>query len=305
VNTLTTGRAEVAGQQCAGAVLAGGQSRRMGRTKAALSWHGTPLAVHMANTLLAGGCQPVVQVGGTGTLGLSVVPDRYPGEGPLGGVLTALEASASSWLMVVACDLPRLRAATVKRLVKRAIAASESDVVVASTSRREPLCSVWRRHTALPVVEGCWDRGERSMRGVLGELRVLPIAIPAHDVWNVNTPAEFLQADNVGTMVEEITVAELSELMPSGVALIDVREPDEYVSGHAPGAVLVPLGSILSGEVDVEVDGTVYVICRSGARSMRACEFLDSRGLKAVNIAGGTMAWVASGFEVIEGMDPS
>jgi rhodanese-related sulfurtransferase len=55
-------------------------------------------------------------------------------------------------------------------------------------------------------------------------------------------------------------------------------------------------------------DGTTYVICRSGARSMRACEFVVANspaGAQVVNVAGGTLAWIASGREVVEGDQPS
>jgi len=52
-------------------------------------------------------------------------------------------------------------------------------------------------------------------------------------------------------------------------------------------------------------DGPVHVICKSGGRSMRACEFLDEQGVDAVNIAGGTMSWVMSGRDVVMGDQPS
>jgi rhodanese-related sulfurtransferase len=48
-----------------------------------------------------------------------------------------------------------------------------------------------------------------------------------------------------------------------------------------------------------------YVVCKSGGRSMRACEFLAEQGLDVVNVAGGTMAWIASGRDVVEGDRPA
>lgn len=289
----------------AGVVLAGGASSRMGRDKATLPWQGVPLARHVADTLVAASCAPVVQVGGDPATGVEFRLDHHPGQGPLGGLLTACTELDADLLVVVACDLASLRAATVSRLVRRAVMAADTEVVVATTDRLQPLCAVWRRLEVLPTLVRLWDEGERSLRGVLRHLATDTVMVPTVDMTNLNTPNDLRRAGNVGAMVEEITVHELSELMAGDITLIDVREPDEYAAGHAPGAVLMPLGSVLAGEVSIEVTGPVYMICRSGARSMRACELLDSQGLVAVNVAGGTLAWVASGFDVVEGMDPS
>lgn len=77
--------------------------------------------------------------------------------------------------------------------------------------------------------------------------------------------------------------------------LIDVREPDEFVSGHARGAVNIPLGTV--PDADLPVDGTpVYVICQSGARSARAVQALQQRGVHAINVDGGTSAWLSAGL---------
>jgi rhodanese-related sulfurtransferase len=101
--------------------------------------------------------------------------------------------------------------------------------------------------------------------------------------------------------IAEINVDELAELLESGVRLIDVREPAEYAEARVPGGVLVPLGTV-PDEVDAfRGAGSAYVICRSGARSMRACEFLSAQGIDAVNVAGGTLAWIASGRDIATG----
>jgi rhodanese-related sulfurtransferase len=105
--------------------------------------------------------------------------------------------------------------------------------------------------------------------------------------------------------VHEIDVEQLAEVLDGGARLVDVREPDEYVDGHVPGAVLVPLGTV-PDEVDAfRGDGPAYVICKSGGRSMRAAQFLAEQGLDVVNVAGGTMAWIQSGRPVATGDQPS
>ena len=106
--------------------------------------------------------------------------------------------------------------------------------------------------------------------------------------------------------VPEITVDELADRFARpGVRLFDVRQPHEYESGHVPSAVLVPLGDVPDRLDEFPTDGEVLVICRSGARSRTACEFLIEQGVPAVNVAGGTLSWVESGRDVTGGSSPS
>ncbi|CAB4594250.1 MAG: rhodanese-like domain-containing protein [Actinobacteria bacterium] len=106
--------------------------------------------------------------------------------------------------------------------------------------------------------------------------------------------------------ITEIPVNELTALVENGSLVVDVREPDEYESGHIPGAVLVPLSTVLSNKSEFESDETVYVVCRSGGRSMQACEMLHDVGISnVVNVAGGTMGWISLGNEIVTGEHPS
>ncbi|MBK9970940.1 MAG: NTP transferase domain-containing protein [Acidimicrobiaceae bacterium] len=72
----------------------------MGRDKALVPVHGAPMVMHVVSALRSAGCDPVQAIGGDApalaALGLDVVGDGHPGEGPLGGVITALAASADS-----------------------------------------------------------------------------------------------------------------------------------------------------------------------------------------------------------------
>ncbi len=104
--------------------------------------------------------------------------------------------------------------------------------------------------------------------------------------------------------INEIGVADLAPLLEAGARLIDVRETDEYAAGHVPGAVHVALGTVPEQVAAFRGDGPAYVICRSGARSMRACEFLEQQGIDAVNVAGGTLAWINERREVVTGSTP-
>ena len=103
--------------------------------------------------------------------------------------------------------------------------------------------------------------------------------------------------------VPEIDVAELAEAHRRGVPVIDVREPDEYEQAHVPGARLVPLATVPERLDEVPTAGSVYVICHSGSRSRRAAEFYRLQGIDAINVAGGTSAWINAGEPVNTGMD--
>jgi rhodanese-related sulfurtransferase len=104
--------------------------------------------------------------------------------------------------------------------------------------------------------------------------------------------------------VPEIDVTELVKRRAECAPVIDVREPDEYTAAHVPGAVLVPLATVPERLDAVPGDGPVYVICAKGSRSHRAAEFYRAQGIDAVNVAGGTTAWVEAGRPVSTGMEP-
>lgn len=94
------------------------------------------------------------------------------------------------------------------------------------------------------------------------------------------------------TSVPEIGIDTLAGALRDGVPLIDVRQPDEYEEARVPGARLIPLATLPERVHEVPTDATVYVICRSGGRSAKAVEFLRQQGVDAVNVAGGTLAWI-------------
>ena len=101
--------------------------------------------------------------------------------------------------------------------------------------------------------------------------------------------------------IPEITVDELADLLVSGVRLIDVREPNEYDEARVPGGQLIPLATIPDNLDAFRGDGPTYVVCRSGGRSRMACEYLAAQGAEAINVAGGVLAWIASGHEIATG----
>lgn len=101
------------------------------------------------------------------------------------------------------------------------------------------------------------------------------------------------------TEVPEVDIEEAVAEMATGAFLLDVREDREVAAGRAPGSVHIALGALADGLDDVPQDRRVLVICRTGARSGRATEFLNRHGFDAVNVAGGMRAWDQAG-EAIE-----
>jgi rhodanese-related sulfurtransferase/DMSO/TMAO reductase YedYZ molybdopterin-dependent catalytic subunit/glyoxylase-like metal-dependent hydrolase (beta-lactamase superfamily II) len=92
-------------------------------------------------------------------------------------------------------------------------------------------------------------------------------------------------------------------LMDDGALLLDVREPDEWHAGHAPAAMLVPMGTVRAKQAELPRDRRIVVVCRSGGRSAAVTESLRGWGFDAVNLAGGMCAWTAAGLPVVAAGD--
>ena len=94
---------------------------------------------------------------------------------------------------------------------------------------------------------------------------------------------------------QQISQEEAKAMMDTQVVIIlDVREQDEYDSGHIPGAVLLPVGTIdetTAAEVIPEKDSTVLVFCRSGNRSKTASAALAELGYTNIYEFGGINTW--------------
>jgi rhodanese-related sulfurtransferase len=89
-----------------------------------------------------------------------------------------------------------------------------------------------------------------------------------------------------------------------GVVLLDVRNPDEYDSGHVSGAILIPLGELVERQEEIPEGDPLYVICAMGGRSLQATKFMVQAGYPAISVAGGTKGWIEQGRPVVTGMSP-
>jgi rhodanese-related sulfurtransferase len=96
-----------------------------------------------------------------------------------------------------------------------------------------------------------------------------------------------------------VPVVSVSDL-PDDAVMVDVRERGEWVAGHAPEAVLIPMGDLPSQIEELPLgDGPLAVVCRSGNRSGRVVAWLSQQGIDAVNVAGGMQAWDAAGKPMV------
>jgi len=101
----------------------------------------------------------------------------------------------------------------------------------------------------------------------------------------------------------EVDIETFAGLHAKGVAIVDVREDDEYVDAHIPGVVHIPLGELGQRLQELPAERPLYVVCAVGSRSLMAATALKNQaGIDAVSVAGGTNAWIATGHPVETGV---
>jgi hydroxyacylglutathione hydrolase len=121
-------------------------------------------------------------------------------------------------------------------------------------------------------------------------------AIEATNRGQADTPWAMLAA---APEVPQVDIEALEERLDQALVL-DVREPSEFVIGHVPGAISLPQAELASRLAEVPHDVPLFVICRSGQRSLRATQFLHTCGIQqAINVRGGTTAWLARGWQLV------
>jgi molybdopterin-guanine dinucleotide biosynthesis protein A len=159
----------------------------MGRDKALLPFRGSTLAEWVA--------RQVAEAAGSATLVGNIalgIPDLYPGEGPLGGILTALEHTYADLNLIVACDMPHVEAPFLRCLLE---AARESDadalLPCGPSGLVEPLCAVYRRR-AFPGLRARFDHGTRKITAGLEGLAVVTLRVAeVAQFQNLNTPEDW------------------------------------------------------------------------------------------------------------------
>ncbi|QXC62068.1 NTP transferase domain-containing protein [Aquihabitans sp. G128] len=189
-----------------GAVLCGGASRRMGADKALVEVEGVPMAARVAAALRAAGAHHVVLVGGdpswSAILGLDQVPDRWPGQGPLGGLATALLAACEHdgghddapdlVVLVAACDQPWLDGPSLQSLAAALDAAPEAVAALSAVpddGRRNPFPAAWRAAEG-PRLAALVDGGARRADAATDDVPTVAVLLAAAVVADVDRPED-------------------------------------------------------------------------------------------------------------------
>ena len=184
------------------AILAGGQSRRLGgRNKAALSINGASvLDLQLARLRRVVDRTIIIanDADAFGSSGLPVIPDMLPNAGALGALYTAVRAAPTDRTLVIACDMPFVSEPLLAYLVE---AGRTADIVIPRTARGyEPLCATYTRRTADALM-----RLVEEKRFALSEVARLP-----------------------GLTIREIGRDELEPFGPEDVLFFNVNTPDDY-----------------------------------------------------------------------------
>jgi rhodanese-related sulfurtransferase len=101
------------------------------------------------------------------------------------------------------------------------------------------------------------------------------------------------------SQVDEVSPAAAVELVKSGALLLDVREDHEWLSGHAPEAVHLPMSRFAEGANTLPTDRKIVCVCHLGGRSAMVAGALAGAGFQTVNLVGGIEAWQAAGLPVV------
>jgi len=188
-----------------GYILAGGGSTRFGRDKALAEIAGKPMVSRMRELLasVTSGVTLVAARGKHGNLGVSTLTDRWPGEGPLGGIVTALMNTAETregaqWNLIVGCDMPFLTREWLNYLIGRALASRAGVVVPRSANGLEPLCACWRTSGA-ETLRCTFESGVRKVTEAMKQLQMEIVDesewkrfdSAGRLFWNMNTAADY------------------------------------------------------------------------------------------------------------------
>jgi molybdenum cofactor guanylyltransferase len=207
-----------------GFVQAGGGSTRFGADKALVEFGGKTLLARTVE-LVASVCDEtkiVAPLEKYGNVTVPILADRWPGQGPLGGILTALhhcnerpgrstatetvasDRGTNAYALILSCDMPFLTREWLAYLCDQAMKSTAQVIVPESESGLEPLCACWRTD-AVSTVQAAFDGGVRK---VTEAMKRLPMEVLDESAWkrfdtdgllfwNMNTPADYEEARRV------------------------------------------------------------------------------------------------------------
>lgn len=183
----------MSGQEFTVAILIGGDSSRMGTDKATLEIDGTAMAERVSKAAHEAGASEVLLIGGTQKRASAITgvwkKDLYAGEGPLGGVITALKAASHDSVVVLSCDMPFITSSVIASLVPPL---ADAQATVGRTDRLNWLCAAWSKSECLTSLQSVWKRNERAVHRAAVLLDVVEVPVPAVAVRNINTPEDLV-----------------------------------------------------------------------------------------------------------------
>ena len=184
------------------AVLAGGGSTRFGSDKALAMLPGEDRtfldrAVSLARAVSGEVLIVAPENREYRSTGARIFPDLFPGEGPAGGVLTALRAATTEWLLVLSCDQPFVEVRDLEILLDAAKAASAS-AYRSTLGRFHPLPCVLRVAPCRPIAEEAFAEGCRSLKQLLTRLGVTTVSIEEamneRRLFDIDSPADIQES---------------------------------------------------------------------------------------------------------------
>jgi molybdopterin-guanine dinucleotide biosynthesis protein A len=154
-----------------GIILAGGLSRRMGREKGLVEFHGKPLIQYGIDLLSQFTDQILISTGNAAYLdfGLELVTDEISGQGPAAGLAASLKFSTTPWNLVLACDLPFLEPELIHNLFTKT--GNTMAVIPAHDGVYEPLAALYHKDLA-PVFEASVYSGNLALHKILATCKV-------------------------------------------------------------------------------------------------------------------------------------
>ncbi len=211
----------------AGAVLVGGESRRMGSPKALLRVpEGGPTMLERVLRVIRHGTDEVMLIGTEDSLRRFETTDAHMlvdgGEGPVSGVIAALRAARQPRVLVAACDMPFLSVEVMRRLVIRStqtgLGVCPVTIDADGSETLQPLLAIYMRSDA-DQIERMFHAGERSLSGIVRALNMTQL--PVDDLtpedrghwsfFNVNTPMDLAVARRHATKTEDASGAILDQ----------------------------------------------------------------------------------------------
>lgn len=192
-------------------ILAGGGSTRFGRDKALVDFAGKPMLERMVE-LMRSFTKRVNVVSAPAKyaeFGVEIVADRWPREGPLGGIITALQhaqeiAQAFEWHIIVSCDMPFLTVDWMKFLAERTEKSDAQVILPHSAHGPEPMCACYRT-SAGPRLRDAFEGGVRKVTQALKQVHTE--VLDERDwkrfdsagrlFWNMNTAADYAEARRI------------------------------------------------------------------------------------------------------------